>query len=261
MAKVNPFRFSTKYQDDETDLLYYGYRYYRADIGRWLSRDPVNEGGGANLYGLVANNPVMKVDPLGLDKLELVFDFSTPSGADLYNEPESAILIDKAEQLLQIAKQNIGKYDPKGKCDNCIKHLVIAAHGGGPGVLPMGDVDYSGPLYEDYLRKKGLLSPEQFEKYLKKRSYLAAVASARAILQQLAALKCEDEFRITVLACNAGEGEAGKSLRGQLLEIFGPKATVVTYEGQCGFAPWWKGGGTCSKGWDILCWEKKKIGN
>ena len=25
MAKVNPFRFSTKYQDDETDLLYYGY--------------------------------------------------------------------------------------------------------------------------------------------------------------------------------------------------------------------------------------------
>ena len=26
MAKANPFRFSTKYQDDETDLLYYGYR-------------------------------------------------------------------------------------------------------------------------------------------------------------------------------------------------------------------------------------------
>ena len=24
MAKANPFRFSTKYQDDETDLLYYG---------------------------------------------------------------------------------------------------------------------------------------------------------------------------------------------------------------------------------------------
>jgi hypothetical protein len=26
MAKTNPFRFSTKYQDDQTDLLYYGYR-------------------------------------------------------------------------------------------------------------------------------------------------------------------------------------------------------------------------------------------
>jgi hypothetical protein len=31
MAKVNPFRFSTKYQDDETDLLYYG------TAGRWVS--------------------------------------------------------------------------------------------------------------------------------------------------------------------------------------------------------------------------------
>jgi hypothetical protein len=27
MAKVNPFRFSTKYDDDESDLVYYGYRY------------------------------------------------------------------------------------------------------------------------------------------------------------------------------------------------------------------------------------------
>ncbi len=43
MAKVNPFRFSTKYQDDETDLLYYAYRYYAPSIGRWLSRDPLGE--------------------------------------------------------------------------------------------------------------------------------------------------------------------------------------------------------------------------
>src|ERR1035441_10725889 len=45
MAKANPFRFSTKYQDDETDLLYYGYRYYNASTGRWLNRDPVEEDG------------------------------------------------------------------------------------------------------------------------------------------------------------------------------------------------------------------------
>jgi RHS repeat-associated protein len=45
MAKGNPFRFSTKYQDDETDLLYYGYRYYNASTGRWLSRDPFEESG------------------------------------------------------------------------------------------------------------------------------------------------------------------------------------------------------------------------
>ncbi len=45
MAKAKPFRFSTKYQDDETDLLYYGYRYYNASTGRWNSRDPIEEWG------------------------------------------------------------------------------------------------------------------------------------------------------------------------------------------------------------------------
>jgi len=43
MAKTNPVRFSTKYQDDETDFLYYGFRYYNPSTGRWLSRDPLGD--------------------------------------------------------------------------------------------------------------------------------------------------------------------------------------------------------------------------
>ncbi len=43
MAKANPFRFSTKYQDDESDLLYYGLRYYNPSTGRWNSRDPLGD--------------------------------------------------------------------------------------------------------------------------------------------------------------------------------------------------------------------------
>ena len=31
------FRFSTKYEDAENGLLYYGYRYYSAATGRWLN--------------------------------------------------------------------------------------------------------------------------------------------------------------------------------------------------------------------------------
>ena len=65
MAKVNPFRFSTKYQDDETDLLYYGHRYYNASIGRWLSRDAIGEAGGLNLLAFADNNPLAYIDPLG----------------------------------------------------------------------------------------------------------------------------------------------------------------------------------------------------
>jgi len=62
MAKANPFRFSSKYQDDETDLLNYGYRYYNANTGRWLSRDKAAESGGHNLYAFVENKPASAVD-------------------------------------------------------------------------------------------------------------------------------------------------------------------------------------------------------
>ena len=66
LAKANPFRFSTKFQDDETDLLYYGYRFYNASSGRWPNRDPIQERGGINLYAAFANYPIGVVDAYGL---------------------------------------------------------------------------------------------------------------------------------------------------------------------------------------------------
>ena len=54
-ADANPFRFSTKYHDAETGLVYYGYRYYSPRLGRWLNRDPDGEHGGRNLYAFTIN--------------------------------------------------------------------------------------------------------------------------------------------------------------------------------------------------------------
>jgi RHS repeat-associated protein len=65
LAKENSFRFSTKYTDDESGLLYYGYRYYSPSLGRWLARDPIGEVGGLSLYGAVFNNPIQHIDPNG----------------------------------------------------------------------------------------------------------------------------------------------------------------------------------------------------
>jgi RHS repeat-associated protein len=70
MAKLNPFRFSAKYDDDETDFLYYGYRYYNPSTGRWISRDTLGEDAGSNLYGFVENDPIGSFDLLGESGLE-----------------------------------------------------------------------------------------------------------------------------------------------------------------------------------------------
>jgi RHS repeat-associated protein len=63
-SQANAFRFSTKYSD-ENGLVYYGLRYYSPSTGRWLSRDPIEEGGGSNSYGFVGNAPLRLVDALG----------------------------------------------------------------------------------------------------------------------------------------------------------------------------------------------------
>ncbi len=83
LAKANPVRFSTKFQDDETDLLYYGCRFYNTCSGRWLSRDPIKEierqysvtpknnacshsHSEFNIYRFAQNSPINVIDIRGL---------------------------------------------------------------------------------------------------------------------------------------------------------------------------------------------------
>jgi RHS repeat-associated protein len=64
-AATNPIAFSTKYLDRETGLIYYGYRYYSPQTGRWISRDPIASDDGINLYAYVVNRPIDFTDPDG----------------------------------------------------------------------------------------------------------------------------------------------------------------------------------------------------
>jgi RHS repeat-associated protein len=71
----NPFRFSTKYFDVETESYYYGFRYYDPETGRWPTRDPIGERGGWNLYRFIGNDPINIIDVLGLYTYLGVQDF------------------------------------------------------------------------------------------------------------------------------------------------------------------------------------------
>jgi RHS repeat-associated protein len=68
MAAANPFRWSTKIQDEDTGLNYYGYRYYSAGVGRWLGRDPIEETGGYHINTFIDNDGVNFFDLDGLEK-------------------------------------------------------------------------------------------------------------------------------------------------------------------------------------------------
>ena len=60
---------------------YYGFRYYNPSTGRWLSRDPIQENGGLNLYSILANDTINHWDYLGL-LLPVDSDFRPASAVD-----------------------------------------------------------------------------------------------------------------------------------------------------------------------------------
>ena len=71
-AQANPFRYSTKYTDAETGLVYHETRYYSPSLGRFINRDSIGEQGGLNLYAYVSNRVPNAWDYLGQNPIFLV---------------------------------------------------------------------------------------------------------------------------------------------------------------------------------------------
>ena len=62
----NPWHYCNKRLDEETNLIYFGRRYYSASIGRWTTLDPAGLVDGPNRYAFVHNNPLTLQDSYGL---------------------------------------------------------------------------------------------------------------------------------------------------------------------------------------------------
>jgi RHS repeat-associated protein len=119
-TSTNAMQFTGR-ENDDIGLYYYRARYYSPEQQRFLSEDPIEfEGGTANLYEFVADNPVNLVDPLGT---QIAIPWSLPLpmppiGMGGLIEMSDAALIDL---LTRLGRRTIPKpRRPGGGCCTCI---------------------------------------------------------------------------------------------------------------------------------------------
>jgi RHS repeat-associated protein len=83
--KIDPTTMKTA-----SDVFFYGYSYYDPVTGRWVSRDPIEECGGLNLYGFVGNDGVNFFDALGLLREEAIPSYQNWAQTSLCDCPLTA---------------------------------------------------------------------------------------------------------------------------------------------------------------------------
>jgi RHS repeat-associated protein len=98
------FGFTGFYRHQTTGLSLTLYRAYDANLGRWLSVDPIGERGGMNVYGYVSNDPLNRTDKFGLAGWQL---------KDLLPASSYQALIDKGESLRAAEKAAKSHADAK----------------------------------------------------------------------------------------------------------------------------------------------------
>jgi RHS repeat-associated protein len=127
----NDILWNVRRYEPATNLYLYKYRDYDAITGRWPSRDPIEERGGVNLYGFVANDPInfldilgMKIiDPNGLRPWTPIYDTVTEAtvAGSLYalNESLRNLAQQQAEFDAWSTTKKVGKTRPRWMFEFC----------------------------------------------------------------------------------------------------------------------------------------------
>ena len=66
------YRFQCREWSAATGLVNFRMRWYDAETGRWLSKDPIGLSGGLNLYAFCGNDAMCRTDPSGLSGLPVI---------------------------------------------------------------------------------------------------------------------------------------------------------------------------------------------
>ena len=148
VATTLPFGFSSKYTDPETGFAYYGLRYYNPSTGRWLSRDPIEERGGLNLYGMLSNDPLNRNDNMGLNAganlLGLVCSYHIET-QDGQRYRGNSNLVSINNHLIDDLVRDLQAIKGAGKK---LKRLSLTGHGGNVELGPLFNI---GNLLNDRL--------------------------------------------------------------------------------------------------------------
>ena len=259
-----PFKFSSEYHDEQTGLVYYNYRYYNPENGKWLKRDPIEEKGGFNLYGFVQNNSVMYIDLLGLSefmKWQYEQVYGTPYVATdpgkikryrlsytFVQESDSiaefmkniyAKRLRTADQLINDIENKFKDSKYNGKC-HCIEYIMIHAHayGGfvrfydnyydGIGPNDIASLSYNGLMYfDDKLKSNKLISRTSKTVIEAER---IAYKNAMKVLNVIKKYLCKDKATVHFVQCSSSQGGAGKTLKKYLEDFFGKHVDVKMYD-------------------------------
>jgi RHS repeat-associated protein len=132
---TNPFQYTAREFDTETNLHYYRARYYDQNVGRFVSEDPLGYDSDQNdFYAYVGNSPVGNVDPFGL--AHCTFSLNGIGGVGMM-----VCIPDKPGDPIVWFPANSGNNgDPEHKCQNN-SNCPPNAHG----PLPLGPYKFGGP--------------------------------------------------------------------------------------------------------------------
>jgi RHS repeat-associated protein len=112
------YTYTTRRLDEETGLMYYRNRMYHAELGRFISRDPISFNDGPNVYGYTSAMPLDAVDPTGLRRIIREWEEEL--------KRRNAVLVrqDRSERWKALGEPTY-EFDFDGNCD-CIKTTVLS---------------------------------------------------------------------------------------------------------------------------------------